>query len=122
MSSERSRGWDSSISEDFLCRYPLDRSDFFQRLHVQLLLVAKDDVLVRFVGNVRLLEVDDVLQLQSRQSLVNLLVQRVVESQPLCCEIRRKDAVFRCTCGGQALHQALLGEVEAGLTYRHIVE
>ena len=51
------------VSKYFLCRYSLDRSYLFERLDVEVLLVAEDEVAPRLLSHVVVLKLDDVLKL-----------------------------------------------------------
>ena len=50
------------ISKNFFCREATHRGNLLERLDVEILLIAKNDIAIRLMGNVLLFEVHDILQ------------------------------------------------------------
>ena len=61
----------------------LDRCNLLKRFDVKFLFVAEDDVAIGLACHQLLLEADDVAQLQGGQSLIDLAVDVIVDSQVL---------------------------------------
>ena len=51
-----------SVTENLLSAHSLDCSILFQALHVEVALVAEDEVAIRLVGHILVLEIDDALE------------------------------------------------------------
>ena len=75
------------ISENLFESEATDRSYLFQSLDVEFLLITEDDVAIRLVSHVLLLEIHDVLQTEGRQEVIYLLVEVIVKSKSLCVDI-----------------------------------
>lgn len=109
------------VSEDFLCRDFLHRSDLLERLHVDVAFVAEDDVAERLVGDVLVDKLHEVLQRDLREHVIHPLLQTVVVAQFLGVEIAVDDVELCHTVCLDALDLRLLGDFECLLRLRHVV-
>ena len=78
------------VSKYFVCRYTFDRCKLFERLDVEVLLVAKDKVAPRLLCHVVVLKLNYILKCERRQSCVYLTANIVVDATLLGREVRAR--------------------------------
>ena len=69
------------ISKHFFCCESANRAYLLERLHIEFLLIAQDDITIGLVGHCLLLEVHHILHCHLVQVLIYLLVQIIVQTQ-----------------------------------------
>ena len=110
------------VSKYFVCRYTFDRCNLFERLDVEVLLVAKDKVAPRLLCHVVVLKLNYILKCERRQSCVYLTANIVVDATLLGRLVRVDNASLGDALRCYALHSGLLGKLECGWCLRQSVK
>ena len=100
----------------------MDGANLLEGFHVEVLLVAQDDVAVGLLGHGALLKVDHVLEGHAGQRLVDLLVEVVIDTLEAGFEIGVDDTKLGDSVACQLLGESLLGQVERLVALRDGVE
>ena len=99
--------WISLIAEGLFERYPLHGSVLRDGIHIELLLIAEDDVGERLVSNVLVGELHYLFQGNSGNLFVDTAVDVVVKTHALCVVVVGEDGKLLHTTRGDILQHIL---------------